>query len=241
MPSMYRFMPVRVSKGYGKYIMVSFDNDWDKVLDGEFAKGYYLALREFLKSEYSNYTVFPVMNNIFAAQKAVPYSSVRVVILGQDPYINPGQAHGMAFSVMPGVKAPPSLDNIFKELASDVGCVAPDSGYLAAWAKQGVLLLNTVLTVRAGSSNSHKGKGWETYTDTVIRLLSDRAEPMVFLLWGSNARSKRALIDSSRHLVLEAPHPSPLSAYNGFFGCKHFSECNKFLVESGFAPIDWQI
>jgi len=221
--------------------MVKFDNDWDELLAGEFEKAYYLELREFLKAEYSGMRVYPDMHNIFAALKATSCASARAVILGQDPYHGPGQAHGMCFSVSPGVLAPPSLQNIFRELNDDLGCRIPDSGYLMHWATQGVLLLNTVLTVRANQAHSHRGRGWETFTDRVIGLLDQRDEPLVFLLWGSPAQQKGTLIDSSRHLVLRAPHPSPLSASRGFFGCRHFSRTNEFLTAKGFQPIDWQI
>jgi uracil-DNA glycosylase len=221
--------------------MVSIGNDWDEVLRGEFEKDYYLKLREFLKKEYSTETIYPSMYDIFNALKATPYEKVKVVILGQDPYHGPGQAHGMCFSVKKGVKPPPSLVNIFKELESDLGCARPTHGCLEGWAEQGVLLLNTSLTVRAGQANSHRGKGWEIFTDTVISHLNDRQKPMVFLLWGGNARAKATLITNPSHLVLEAAHPSPLSAYNGFFGCKHFSKANDFLQSHGMEPIDWQI
>lgn len=222
--------------------MVNIGNSWDEKLKGEFDKEYYLRLREFLKSEYSTRTIYPGMYDIFNALKAAPYEDVRVVILGQDPYHEPGQAHGMAFSVKPGVEAPPSLKNIFKELSDDIpGFVIPKSGCLQSWAEQGVLLLNTVLTVRAHQANSHKGRGWEIFTDRVIELLNEKESPVVFLLWGANARSKKALITNLRHFVLESVHPSPLSAYNGFFGCKHFSKANELLEKSGQRPINWQI
>jgi len=222
--------------------MVNLGNSWDLMLKGEFEKEYYLKLREFLKEEYSTRTIYPEMNNIFNALKAASYEDVRVVILGQDPYHEPGQAHGMAFSVLPGVEAPPSLKNMYKELASDIpGFTIPETGYLQKWAEQGVLLLNSVLTVRAHQANSHKGKGWEIFTDRVISLMNEKESPVVFLLWGANARAKKALITNPRHLILETVHPSPLSAYNGFFGCKHFSKCNDFLQKSGQKPIEWQI
>ncbi len=221
--------------------MVNFGNDWDSVLKGEFDKPYYLELRRFLKEEYAHYTVYPDMYDIFNAFKYTPYKDVKVVILGQDPYHEPNQAHGMAFSVKKGVDVPPSLQNIYKELRDETGFSIPNHGYLVEWAEQGVFLLNTVLTVRRGAANSHKGKGWETFTDTVIRKLSEREEPIVFLLWGANARSKAPLIDQSRHLVLQSVHPSPLSAYNGFFGCNHFIKANEFLVQHGKEPIRWQL
>lgn len=222
--------------------MVNIGNSWDEKLKGEFDKEYYLKLREFLKTEYSNHVVYPDMHDIFNSLKAASYEDIKVVIIGQDPYHEPGQAHGMAFSVKPGIEAPPSLKNIYKELASDIpGFTMPQSGYLQEWAKQGVLLLNAVLTVRAHQANSHKGKGWEIFTDRVIELVNEKENPVVFLLWGANARAKKALITNPIHFVLEAPHPSPLSAYNGFFGCKHFSKCNELLEKSGQNPINWQI
>ncbi len=219
--------------------MIEFGNDWDLLLKDEFSKPYYLALREFLKKEYNSYNVYPDMYNIFEAFKLTPYSEVKAVILGQDPYHNPGQAHGLAFSVKSGIAPPPSLLNIYKELEDDLGITPPKHGFLESWAKQGVFLLNTALTVRERIANSHRGKGWEVFTDTVIRILSSRKTPIAFLLWGSNARSKASLIDNTRHLVLEAPHPSPLSAFNGFFGCGHFSKANAFLKAKGYSPIDW--
>ena len=198
-------------------------------------------LREFLKKEYATQTIYPSMYDIFNALKATAYEDVKVVILGQDPYHGPGQAHGMCFSVQKGVTPPPSLVNIFKELNDDVGCSEPPHGCLESWADQGVLLLNTVLTVRAGQANSHKGMGWEIFTDNVIRKLNEREKPMVFLLWGANAQTKTSYITNPAHLILKAPHPSPLSAYRGFFGCHHFSKANEFLVANGMEPIDWQI
>ena len=223
--------------------MVNIGNSWDKVLAGEFDKEYYLKLRAFLISEYKKYTIYPGMNDIFNALKTVPYEDVRAVILGQDPYHEPGQAHGMAFSVRPGIKQPPSLVNIFKELKDDIGEERPaqDNGYLMPWAKQGVLLLNTCLTVREHCAGSHRGKGWEHLTDRIIELLSEREKPMIFILWGSNARSKVPLIDGGRHLILEGAHPSPLSAYNGFFGGRYFSKTNEFLAANGEGIIDWHI
>ncbi len=221
--------------------MVNIGNDWDEILDGEFEKEYYLKLREFLKKEYAAGVIYPSMYDIFNALKAAPYDKIKVVILGQDPYHGPGQAHGMCFSVKKGITPPPSLKNIFKELASDVNCTVPEHGCLTQWADQGVLLLNTVLTVREGQANSHKGKGWEIFTDTVIGHLNRREKPMVFLLWGGNAKAKASLITNPAHLVLTAAHPSPLSAHNGFFGCGHFSRTNEFLLENGMEPIRWQI
>lgn len=221
--------------------MVRLGNDWDALLAEEFSKDYYRKLRAFLKSEYETRTIYPDMHDIFNALKATSYGNTRVVILGQDPYHGQGQAHGMCFSVQPGVPKPPSLVNIFKELQADLGVAPPSHGHLIHWARQGVLMLNTVLTVRAGSPNSHKGKGWETFTDEVIRLLDRRERPMVFLLWGANARAKKALIDNPSHLILEAAHPSPLSAHNGFFGCRHFSGANAFLQREGMGTVDWKI
>ena len=223
--------------------MVSIGNDWDDILAGEFDKEYYKKLRQFLITEYRNGTVYPDMNDIFNALKYTPYSKVRAVILGQDPYHEPGQAHGMAFSVRKGVEQPPSLVNIFKELEEDLGIPRPpkDNGYLVPWAEQGVLLLNTVLTVRAHAANSHQNKGWETFTDRVIELLNEREQPMVFILWGGKAKAKSALITNSRHLVLTGAHPSPLSAYNGYFGGRYFSRTNEFLSDHGEGEIDWEI
>lgn len=221
--------------------MVNIGNDWDEILSGEFDKYYYKELRNFLKGEYGSRTIYPDMYNIFNALKYTAYKDVKVVILGQDPYHEPNQAHGLSFSVLDGVMKPPSLVNIFKELNADLGTGIADSGNLEKWARSGVLLLNTVLTVRRGEANSHKGKGWEIFTDKVISLLSEREQPMVFMLWGANARSKKALIDSRKHLILEAPHPSPLSAHRGFLGCRHFSKGNEFLVSKGMDAIDWKL
>ncbi|MBQ5796895.1 MAG: uracil-DNA glycosylase [Firmicutes bacterium] len=221
--------------------MVHLGNDWDQVLAGEFEKDYYLELRKFLKEEYSTRTIYPSMYDIFNALKHTAYKDVKVVILGQDPYHGPNQAHGMCFSVKKGVAVPPSLVNIYKELKEDVGFEIPNHGFLESWADQGVLLMNTVLTVRGGQANSHKGKGWEIFTDQVIRHLNDRQKPMVFLLWGAHAKSKRQLITNPNHMILTAAHPSPLSAYNGFYGCRHFSRTNLFLEEQGMKPIDWQL
>ncbi len=222
--------------------MVNIGNDWDGILKDEWTKPYYTELREFLKREYFGRTVYPDMYDIFSALKYTAYGDVKAVILGQDPYHEPGQAHGLAFSVKKGVRQPPSLINIFSELQSDLGIEAPsiDNGCLIPWAKEGVLLLNTVLTVRAHEANSHRGKGWEILTDRIIELLSEREEPMVFILWGNPARAKKELI-SGRHLILEGPHPSPLSAHRGFFGGKYFSKTNAFLEANGISPIDWRI
>lgn len=221
--------------------MVKFLNDWDEILKDEFEKPYYKELRAFLKREYSTRRIYPEMNDIFNSLKCSSFKDTRVVIIGQDPYHGAGQAHGMCFSVKKGVEPPPSLKNIFKELESDVGFKIPDHGELTAWAKQGVLLLNTVLTVREGAPNSHKGKGWESFTDRVISELNKKDTPVVFLLWGANAKAKAKIIDNPCHVKLETVHPSPLSAYGGFFGCKHFSKTNEILIASGQEPIDWQI
>lgn len=221
--------------------MVNIGNEWDELLKGEFDKEYYLKLRQFLISEYSQYKIYPNMYNIFNALKYTSYSDVKAVILGQDPYHQPGQAQGLCFSVQKGTPQPPSLQNIFKELKSDLGIDPPHHGELISWAQHGVLLMNTVLTVRESQPNSHKGKGWEIFTDRVIQLLNEREKPMVFILWGGNARSKKSLITNPAHLILESPHPSPLSAYNGFFGNRHFSRTNEFLVSKGIEPIDWRI
>ena len=222
--------------------MAAIANDWLVPMSGEFKKPYYRKLYETVKSEYETKEVYPAPDDIFNAFAFTPLSKVKVVILGQDPYHEPGQAHGLSFSVRKGVAPPPSLVNIFKEIKDDVGIDNTGKhGELTNWAKHGVLLLNTVLTVRAGQANSHKGKGWEQFTDDVIRLLDQREEPVVFLLWGNNAKAKRALIQHPQHLVLTAAHPSPLSAYHGFFGCKHFSKCNAFLEAHGIDPIDWDL
>ncbi len=221
--------------------MVNIGNDWDGILKDEFGKEYYLNIRSFLKNEYRTHIIYPNMFDIFNALKYTPYSGAKVVIIGQDPYHGEGQAHGLCFSVQDGVKPPPSLVNIYKEIHEDLGVPIPKSGNLTKWAKEGVLLLNNVLTVRAGSPNSHKGKGWEEFTDCIIRNLNDREEPLVFMLWGGNAREKKKLITNKRHLILESVHPSPLSAYNGFFGCKHFSKANEFLISKGISPIDWDL
>lgn len=221
--------------------MVKLGNDWDILLKDEFKKEYYLNLREFLKNEYSSKVIYPDANNIFEALKHTSYNDTKVLILGQDPYHGDGQAHGLAFSVQKGIQTPPSLLNIYKELQSDLGCFIPNNGYLIPWANQGILLLNTALTVRAHEANSHRDKGWENFTDSIIKMLNRREEPIIFVLWGSNARSKKKLIDNKKHYILESPHPSPLSAYRGFFGCKHFSKINEILKSINKEPIDWQI
>ncbi len=221
--------------------MVNIGNEWDEILKGEFEKEYYLNLREFLKREYFTYHIYPNMYDIFNALKYTSYSDVKAVIIGQDPYHGAGQAHGLCFSVQKGVAVPPSLQNIYKEIYSDLGIPPANHGYLKKWADSGVLMMNAVLTVREGQANSHKGKGWEIFTDRVIELLNQREKPIVFLLWGGNAKQKMRLITNPNHLILQAAHPSPLSAFNGFFGCRHFSKANEFLVNHGMEPIDWRI
>lgn len=225
----------------GDDMSVNLENDWKELLAGEFQKDYYIKLREFLKEEYMTRRIYPSMYDIYNALRYTSFEDTRVVILGQDPYHGFGQAHGLSFSVKPEVKVPPSLQNIYKELKEDLGCEIPNHGYLVKWAEQGVLLLNTVLTVREGEPNSHKGMGWEILTDRIISILGNREEPVVFILWGSNARSKIKLIDTSRHQVIESVHPSPLSSYRGFFGSKPFSKANRFLSSIGCQEIDWQI
>lgn len=219
--------------------MVNIGNSWDNVLKDDFGGENYQNLRRFLAEEYRTHTIYPDMHHIFSALKETAFEDVKVVIIGQDPYHNPGQAHGMCFSVMPGTDTPPSLVNVFKEIKSDLG-IANTNPYLIDWAKQGVLLLNAVLTVRAGQAGSHRGKGWEILTDSIIKKLNERNEPIVFMLWGAYARSKKGYVTNPNHLVLECAHPSPLSAYNGFFGCRHFSKCNEFLTQNGLKPIDWR-
>lgn len=221
--------------------MVNIGNSWDELLKDEFKKEYYLNLREFLKTEYKTNTVYPDMYNIFNAFRYTAYEDVKAVILGQDPYHGPNQAHGLCFSVQKGVNSPPSLQNIFKELNSDLGVPVPKSGELTKWTKSGVMLLNTVLTVRGGQANSHKGMGWETFTDRVIQILNEREKPIVFLLWGTPAKSKAKLITNPNHFILQTVHPSPLSAYNGFFGCRHFSKTNEILKKLGEEEIDWSL
>ena len=219
--------------------MVNIGNSWDQILKEDFESESYLKLREFLKQEYKTHVVYPDAHDLFNALKYTPYENVKAVILGQDPYYNPGQAHGLCFSVKPGVETPKSLINIFKEIEDDVG-IKNTSPYLVPWAEEGVLLLNTVLSVRKGEPQSHTNKGWEVLTDSIIKKLNDRDMPIVFLLWGAPARKKKALIDTNKHLVLECAHPSPLSAYNGFFGCRHFSKTNAFLEKNGIKPINWR-
>ncbi|MBQ7327922.1 MAG: uracil-DNA glycosylase [Clostridia bacterium] len=220
--------------------MIRITKNWSTLLKNEFEKPYFKQLQAFLEDEYANFDIYPEMNNIFNALNTVKYEDVKVVIIGQDPYHEPNQAHGLAFSVQDGITVPPSLVNIYKEIESDLGIKChTETGNLLRWAKQGVLLLNTSLTVRRAQANSHRGKGWETFTNEVIKLLSQREDPMVFILWGSNAQSFAPQI-AKQHLVLKAPHPSPLSSYRGFFGCKHFSKTNDFLANHNKTPIDWQ-
>ena len=221
--------------------MVHIGNKWDEILKDEFQKDYYIKLREFLKEEYKNYTIYPEMHQIFNALKMTSYEDVKVVIIGQDPYHEPNQAHGLCFSVQDGVMFPPSLKNIFQELKNDLNIAIPRSGNLTNWAKQGILLLNTVLTVRRGLANSHKGKGWEIFTTRIIELLNEREDPIIFVLWGNDAKKKQEYITNPNHFILTAAHPSPLSAYNGFFGCKHFSKINEILIKNNKKPIDWQL
>ena len=216
-------------------------NDWKNYLESEFQKDYYIKLRKFLVNEYNSRVIYPNMYDLFNALHFTPYKNVKVVILGQDPYHGPNQAHGLSFSVNPGVKAPPSLINIYKELYTDLGCYIPNNGYLKKWADQGVLLLNTVLTVRAGEANSHRNKGWEEFTNKVIKVLNQKDTPIVFILWGNNAISKSNLITNPKHLVIKSVHPSPLSASRGFLGSKPFSKTNNFLTSTNQTPIDWQI
>ena len=221
--------------------MSMISNDWLAELGAEFKKPYYAKLYEFVKNEYNTKQVFPPSDEIFTAFHLTSLKDVKVVIIGQDPYQGDGQAHGLCFSVKPDIETPPSLVNIYKELNSDLGCYIPNHGYLTKWAKQGVLLLNTVLTVRAHQANSHRGIGWEEFTDAAIRILNEQDRPIVYLLWGKPAQMKKNMLNNPKHLILEEPHPSPLSAYRGFFGCQHFSKTNEFLKENGLAPIDWQI
>ena len=220
---------------------VIFKNDWNELLKDEFEKEYYKKLREFLEEEYKTKDIYPDKHNIFNALHYTSYKDIKVVILGQDPYHGPNQAHGLSFSVNPGVRIPPSLVNIYKELKEDLDCYIPNNGYLKKWADQGVLLLNTALTVRAGEANSHRKIGWEIFTDNIIRLLNERKEPIVFILWGNNAISKEKLITSTHHYIIKSVHPSPLSASRGFFGSKPFSKTNQFLQSIGKESIDWQI
>lgn len=221
--------------------MAPMSSDWQLALKPEFAKPYYKKLYDFINEEYSTRQIFPPGDDIFNAFSFTPLEKVKVVILGQDPYHNVGQAHGLCFSVNKGVDIPPSLVNIYKELHDDLGCNIPDHGNLTEWAQQGVLLLNTVLTVRAHEANSHRNMGWEEFTDAAMQVLNKVDRPIVFMLWGSPAQTKGRILNNPNHLVLKAPHPSPLSAYRGFFGCRHFSQCNDFLRVHCVEPIDWQI
>ena len=221
--------------------MSQITNDWLDAISSEFKKPYYRDLYNFVKDEYSRTVVYPPANDIFNAFHFTPLSKVKVLILGQDPYHNVNQAHGLSFSVKPGEDIPPSLQNIYKELNEDLGCYIPNNGYLEKWAREGVLLLNTVLTVRAHQANSHQGRGWEQFTDAVINEVNEQDRPIVYMLWGRPAQSKAPMLTNPKHLILKAPHPSPLSAYRGFFGCKHFSMANEFLEKNGVEPIDWQI
>jgi len=216
-------------------------NDWKNLLNDEYKKDYYLNVTHFLTHEYKSKTIYPDMKDIFNALHYTDYKAVKVVILGQDPYHGPNQAHGLSFSVNPGIKTPPSLMNIYKELHSDLGCYIPNNGYLKKWTAQGVMLLNTVLTVQAGEANSHKNIGWEHFTDKIIRLLNDREDPIVFILWGNNAQTKVNIIKNARHYIIKCVHPSPLSAHRGFLGSKPFSQANNFLISIDKEPIDWQI
>lgn len=218
---------------------VTIEESWKRVLSSEFEKEYFKTLRDFIHSEYRNKTIYPPAKQIFNAFDSCPFESVKVVILGQDPYHEPSQAHGLSFSVLPPCPPPPSLVNIYKEIRSDVGTLVSANGDLTAWSRQGVLLLNATLTVEAHKAGSHQNKGWETFTDSAIKALAENREHLVFMLWGSYAQRKGAFIDRSRHLVLQAPHPSPLSAYRGFFGCKHFSSANAYLISQGLSPIVW--
>lgn len=221
--------------------MAAISNDWLEALKGEFRKPYYKELFQKVNEEYQTKQIFPPADDIFNAFHLTPLKDVKVVILGQDPYHNVGQAHGLCFSVKKGIPTPPSLVNIYKELQDDLGCTIPNHGYLVKWARQGVLMLNTVLTVRAHQANSHRGIGWEQFTDAAIRALNEQDRPIVFILWGAPAQKKKVMLNNPKHLILEAPHPSPLSAYRGFFGSKPFSKTNEFLKASGIAGIDWQI
>ena len=222
--------------------MSAISNDWLEAINSEFHKPYYKELYSFVKEEYSKTVVYPPSEDIFNALHLTPLKDVKVLILGQDPYHGENQAHGLSFSVLPTQKdIPPSLQNIYKELNSDLGCYIPNNGYLEKWAKQGVLLLNTVLTVRAHQANSHQGKGWEQFTDAIIQAVNAQDRPVVYMLWGNPAQRKIPMLTNPKHLILKAPHPSPLSAYRGFFGCKHFSQANAFLEQHGLEPIDWQI
>ncbi len=221
--------------------MIQLGNDWDELLDSEFQKEYYLRLRDFLKYEYGSRQIYPDMYSIFNALKYTSYADTKVVILGQDPYHGANQAHGLSFSVQKGIPTPPSLQNIYLELEQDLGCLIPNNGYLKPWTDQGVLLLNTVLTVQAGRANSHHNRGWEVLTDKIIELLNKKEDPVVFILWGKNAKQKQAVLTNPNHLILTSSHPSPYSANYGFFGSKPFSKTNQYLTQHGVTPINWQI
>lgn len=221
--------------------MISLKNDWDKIFEKEYEKEYFKKLNFFLEEEYANYKIYPEKKDVFSPFLFSNYKDTRVIILGQDPYHGEGQAHGLAFSVKPGVKIPPSLGNIYKEIEQELGIKKPNNGYLVPWANQGILLMNSVLTVRDDNANSHKGKGWEIFTDKIIEKLNEKADPVIFVLWGNNARNKKKLIDTSRHYVLESVHPSPLSANRGFFGCNHFIKINEILKSLGKKEINWFI
>lgn len=222
--------------------MGMIQNDWLMSIHDEFKKPYYQKLYQFVREEYNSHVIYPPADDIFNALHLTPLSQVKVLVLGQDPYHNEYQAHGLSFSVLPEqTEIPPSLQNIYQELKEDLGCYIPNNGYLKKWAEQGVLLLNTVLTVRAHQANSHQGKGWEQFTDAIIKAVNEQDRPIVYMLWGKPAQSKISMLNNSKHLILKAPHPSPLSAYRGFFGCKHFSQANNFLKNNGVEPIDWQI
>lgn len=218
-----------------------FGNQWDELLKEELNKDYFKKLEKYLQNESKNYTIYPEKQDIFTALKYTDYKDVKVVILGQDPYHGPNQSHGLAFSVKPGIKIPPSLRNIYKELKDDLGCEIPNNGYLEKWAKEGVLLLNTSFTVRAGEANSHRNIGWEIFTDNIIKILNERKDPIIFILWGNNAKGKESLINPNKHYTIKSVHPSPLSASRGFFGSKPFSKANNFLISIDSEPIDWQI
>ncbi|MDX8363636.1 uracil-DNA glycosylase [Cytobacillus sp. IB215665] len=221
--------------------MIILNNDWSQLLAGEFNKSYYKKLRQTLKHEYSTETIYPDMYSIFNALHHTPYHKVKVVIIGQDPYHGPNQAHGLSFSVQPGIPVPPSLKNIYKELHNDIGCTIPNHGYLLKWTQEGVLLLNTTLTVRKGQPSSHRGLGWELFTDKVIEVLNEREKPVIFILWGRHAQEKQKLVSNSYHYIIESPHPSPFSANRGFFGSNPFSKANSYLRQIGSEEIDWQI
>lgn len=221
--------------------MINIGNDWDELLKPEFDKEYYQELRKFLVNEYKTQKIHPDMDEIFSALKLSSYKDTKILLLGQDPYHGEGQAHGLAFSVKPGITPPPSLKNMYKEIESELGIKPPNNGYLVSWAKQGILMINTVLTVRDGLANSHKGRGWEIFTDRIIELLNEKDEPVIFILWGNNAKTKKKLITNKNHFIIEGVHPSPLSASRGFFGCGHFKKVNEILKSLGKNEIDWSI